>query len=298
MDRFVPPFLGRRRGWMPITQLGAMATILLMSCFQPSQSMTAIAVLALLLAFFSASQDIVLDAYRTERLAENERGAGSAVWIMGYWLALLVGAAAALILSDIISWHMVYTIMAGTMLIGCISTLLCREPGNDGTSLSEGFAPTNGIREAIVLPSKDFFSRPGAMEVILFIIIYKVGDVAAGQMTTPYILQHIGFSNTELGYVYKGFGMVATIIGTLVGGAILSKWSLKRGLIIFGVLQGVSTLSFIMLSYAGRDLSVLALVIATENVTGGMGTAAYTALLMSLCNTQDLPLLNMPSLVL
>jgi len=283
MDRFVPPFMGRRRGWMMITQLALIVTICTMGSFNPTSMPILIATIAVALAFFSASQDIVLDAYRTEYLKPDERGAGAGVWIMGYRVAILVSGAVALILSDYLPWKTVYIIMGLMMIIGCIATFLAPEPlkaNPDG----ERIEPPKTIHDAVVLPLVEFFKRPGAMEILLFIIIYKIGDIAASQMTTPYILQHIGFSRTELGAIYKGFGMVATIAGTLIGGAIMTRWDMKRSLFAFGVLQGVSTLIFVLLEFTGRQIWALSLVIGTENFCGGMGTAAYTALLMGLCN--------------
>ena len=132
----------------------------------------------------------------------------------------------------------------------------------------------------------EFLKRPGAIEILLFVVLYKIGDVAASQMTTPYILQHIGFSRTELGTIFKGFGMAAAIAGSLVGGALMTRWRLKRSLFIFGVLQGISIIVFILLEFTGRQIWALSLVIGVENFCGGLGTAAYTALLMSLCNTR------------
>jgi PAT family beta-lactamase induction signal transducer AmpG len=283
MDRFVPPFLGRRRGWMIITQLLLILTISTMGFFNPASMPILIATMAVALAFFSASQDIVLDAYRTEYLKPEERGAGAGVWIMGYRVALLVSGALSLILSDYVSWKMVYFIMGIMMAIGCIATLLAPEPLNINPA-SERIEPPKSLIEAVVFPFVEFFKRPGAIEILFFVILYKIGDITAAQMTTPYILKYIGFSRTELGAIYKGFGMAATIAGALAGGAIMSKWSLKRSLMVFGVLQGVSTLVFIMLEFTGRKLWALAVVIGTENFCGGMGTAAYTALLMGLCN--------------
>jgi len=283
MDRFIPPFLGRRRGWMLITQLALIVSISALGFFNPSSMPVMIATLALALAFFSASQDIVLDAYRTEYLKPEERGAGAGVWIMGYRIAILVSGAAALILSDFLSWRLVYIIMGMTMAVGCTATLLAPEPLKTNPGV-ETIDPPKTIRDAVILPFVEFFRRPGAIDILLFIIIYKIGDVAAAQMTTPFILKYIGFSRTELGTIYKGFGMAATIVGTLIGGAIMSRWNLKRSLFIFGVLQGVSTLAFILLEFTGREIWALCLVIGAENLCGGMGTAAYTALLMGLCN--------------
>jgi PAT family beta-lactamase induction signal transducer AmpG len=285
MDRYVPPFLGRRRGWMLITQLALIAIIATMGFFNPSSQPLLVALWAVALAFFSASQDIVLDAYRTEYLAPEERGAGAGIWIMGYRLALLVSGALALILSDHISWRSVYVIMGLVMTIGCIATFLCPDPAQ-GRPQQEAVTPPKSLHEAVVSPFVEFFRRPGAWEILLFVILYKIGDVAAAQMTTPYILQRIGFSRTELGTIFKGFGMAATILGGIVGGALMTKWDLRRSLLVFGILQGVSTISFILLEFTGRELWALSVVIGVENICGGMGTAAYIALLMALCNTR------------
>ena len=283
MDRFVPPFLGRRRGWMIITQLALILTISIMGFFNPVSTPLLIAAMALSLAFFSASQDIVLDAYRTEYLKPEERGAGVGVWIMGYRIAFLVSGAVALILSDHLSWKMVYFIMGLFMVIGCIATLVAPEPLKTNPA-AERIEPPKSLYEAAVAPFVEFFKRPGSLEIILFIILYKIGDIAAAQMTTPYILGYVGFSRTELGYIYKVFGLAATISGALMGGAIMSEWPLKRSLFVFGVLQGISILAFILLEFTGREIRALAVVIGIENFCGGMGTSAYTAFLMGLCN--------------
>ena len=283
MDRYVPPFLGRRRGWMIITQMALIVTISAMGFFNPASTPFLIAAVALSLAFFSASQDIVLDAYRTEYLNPDERGAGVGVWIMGYRIAILISGGLALILSDHLSWKMVYCIMGLFMVIGCIATLAAPEPLKINPA-SEKVEPPKSLYDAAVLPFMEFFRRPGAFEVLLFIILYKLGDIAAAQMTTPYILRYIGFSGTELGTIYKGFGMAATIAGALMGGALMSRWPMKRSLFVFGVLQGVSILTFILLEFTGRQIWALAVVIGVENFCGGMGTSAYTAFLMGLCN--------------
>ncbi len=285
MDRYVPPFLGRRRGWMLVTQILLVVSLSTLGFFNPSSYLPLVALLSVAIAFFSASQDIVLDAYRTEYLSPRERGAGAGVWIMGYRLALLVSGAAALVLSDHLPWRTVYILMGGLMTVGCIATLLAPEPRKEDAA-GRAVEPPRSLRDAVVLPLVEFLRRPGSPEILLFVILYKIGDVAAAQMTTPFILQHIGFSRTELGAVFKGLGMAATIIGSLAGGALMIRWSLRRSLFVFGVLQGISTLSFILLEFTGRQVWALGLVIGIENVTGGMGTAAYTALLMGLCNTR------------
>jgi PAT family beta-lactamase induction signal transducer AmpG len=285
MDRYVPPFLGRRRGWMIITQLILIVSISLLGFFHPASHLVPIAFLAVAVAFFSASQDIVLDAYRTESLDAQERGAGAGVWIMGYRIAILVSGAVALILSDFLSWRIVYVLMGAAMTIGCVTTLLCPEPSRTAPD-GKAIEPPRSLSEAVVFPFVEFLKRPGAIEILLFVVLYKIGDVAAAQMTTPYILKHIGFSRTELGTIFKGFGMAATIAGSLAGGALMARWALKRSLFVFGVLQGISTISFVLLEFTGRQIWALSVVIGIENFCGGLGTAAYTALLMGLCNTR------------
>ena len=285
MDRYVPPFLGRRRGWMIITQLILIVSIALLGFFHPASHLVMIAFLAVAVAFFSASQDIVLDAYRTESLETEERGAGAGIWIMGYRIAILVSGAAALILSDHLSWQTVYIIMGGAMAVGCVTTLLCREPSRTASD-GKAIEPPKSLTEAVVFPFVEFLRRPGAIEILLFVVLYKIGDVAAAQMTTPYILKHIGFSRTELGTIFKGFGMVATVVGSLAGGALMARWTLKKSLFIFGVFQGISTISFVLLEFTGRQIWALSVVIGVENFCGGLGTAAYIALLMGLCNTR------------
>jgi PAT family beta-lactamase induction signal transducer AmpG len=178
---------------------------------------------------------------------------------------------------------MVYLIMGLFMVIGCIATLVAPEPLKTNPT-TDRIEPPKSLYEAAISPFLEFFKRPGSLEILLFIILYKLGDIAAAQMTTPYILKYVGFSRTELGTIYKGFGMAATIAGALMGGAIMSRWPLKKSLFVFGVLQGVSILTFILLEFTGRQIWALAVVIGIENFCGGMGTSAYTAFLMGLCN--------------
>lgn len=275
MDRFFPKFLGRRRGWMIVTQIGLAAAIAGMALTSPSYSLTTMAALAVLVAFFSSSQDIVVDAYRTEALKQEEYGAGSGVYIMGYRLAMLVSGALALIMADHYSWKTVYLFMAATIIVGIIGTLIAPEP--------ETQKPPKTIAEAVVAPLKEFFSRPGALEVMLFILLYKLDSAVASALMTKFFLD-MGFTKTDIGAVTKVFGLVATIIGTLLGGALIPKLGMKRALIIFGILQGATNLLFLWMAKVGAERSALIATIAGENLAGGMGTAAYAAFLMSLCN--------------
>ncbi len=276
MDRFVPPFLGRRRGWMIICQAAVALSIAGMAFCDPVSAPALLAVLAVGLAFSSASQDIVLDAYRAEILHKDELGAGAGVYIMGYRISMLISGAFALILADHVPWRIVYLVMAGAMIIGVITSLTAPEPKVDSP-------PPKSLSEAVVQPFVDFFRRPGVFEILAFIIIYKLDVVMTMAMMTPFLMQ-LGFTKTDIGAVMKGFGMVATIVGGLAGGAWMAKLGIYRSLWIFGGLQAVSGLSFLALARAGHNYPLMVTAITMENLCSGMGTAAYSAFLMSLCN--------------
>ena len=205
MDRFVPPFLGRRRGWMLVTQAALFAAVVAMAFAQPKAHPGVLAFLALLVAFCSASQDIVVDAYRTEILLPEELGPGAGVHILGYRVAMLTSGAIALILADRLPWRVVYLLMAGSLVVGMAASLLSPEPELPPKS------PRN-LREAVVEPFLEFFGRPGAVGILLFIVFYKLDVVMATALTTPFLLE-LGFTKTDIGAVTKGLGMISTIVG-------------------------------------------------------------------------------------
>lgn len=277
MDRFVPPFLGRRRGWIIATQLLLLVGIAAMGNVSPAQAPWTMALLAILVAFTSASQDVVIDAYRTDVLRENERGAGAAVSVLGYRIAMLISGALALILSDQIGWHNTYMVMAVLMGLSMIPTLWGPEP-------EVRVKPPHSLNDAVLEPLREFFSRRGALLLLLLIVLYKLGDAFAGSLTTAFLLRGPGFTPTEVGTINKGMGLIATIIGVLFGGGLMARLGLFRSLMVFGILQGVSNLSFMWLAASGKSYAIMVTAIALENVTGGMGTAAFVALLMSLCD--------------
>ena len=218
----------------------------------------------------------MIDAYRREALIDRELGLGASLYVNGYRIGMLLASAGGLILADHISFPMVYQIMALFMLIGPITTLMAPEPAN-----REGI-PTN-LREAVVQPFLDYFRRRDALLILVFILLYKVGDTMASHMSTPFYLD-IGFSKTEIGTVVKLFGFWATIIGSFVGGLIILRIGIYSSLWGFGVLQGLSTAGFAVLAIKGFSLPLLAGVIAFENLSGGMGTAAFVAFMASLTN--------------
>jgi len=277
MDRFVPPWLGRRRGWMVATQLGLIAGIAAMAVTGPADAIWALSVLAIAVAFLSASQDIAFDAYRADVLLARERGIGAGISVTGYRIAMLISGAVALILSDHIGWQSTYLLMASLMLIGVATTLLSPEP-------SSAITPPRTLSEAVWGPIREFFSRSPVVGLLLLIVLYKVGDAFAGTLTTAFLIRGVGFSPTEVGVINKGMGLLATLFGALTGGALMARMGLFRALLLFGLLQAVSNLSFMVLAWTGKSYLVMVSAVAFENLSGGMGTAAFVALLMSLCD--------------
>ncbi|UCF77299.1 MAG: MFS transporter [Betaproteobacteria bacterium] len=278
MDRFVPPIFGRRRGWILIAQLGLLATIAFMGTLSPRETPWLLGGTALVVAFLSASQDVVIDAYRTDVLHETERGAGAAISVMGYRIAMLVSGGLALVLADqVLGWSGMYFLMASLMVIGMVATWFAPEPEDAGR------APAT-LGAAFVEPLREFLTRNGAWLLLLLIVLYKLGDAFAGTLTTAFLIRGVGFSATDVGAINKALGLAATITGALVGGAWMAGLGLYRALMIFGVLQALTNLGFMALAMAGKSYSLMVAAVAAENMCGGMGTAAFVALLMSLCN--------------
>ncbi len=276
MDRFAIPWLGRRRGWIILMQLLIAASILAMGSLSPAAMPWAVASMAFFLAFCSASQDIAIDAYRADVLEERELGAGAATTVVGYRLAMLASGALALILSDHLPWRQVYTIMAGLMLAGMAFTLMAPEP-------KEKVVPPKSLAAAVWEPLKSYFKRANAVEMLVFIVVFKLGDTIAAAMTTPFLLD-LGFSRTDVGTVNKAFGLLSTIVGSLAGGVVLSRVGMARSLWVFAFLQAVSNLAFMWLAIVGKSYHTMVAAVAIENICGGMGTAGFIAFMMSLCD--------------
>ncbi len=276
MDRLVPPWLGRRRGWMVVMQVSVALGLAAMAVTGPGQSPEILGILALAVAFLAASLDIVFDAYRTDVLLRPERGFGVAVWVNGYRCALLLASAGALLLADRIGWQMTYLLLAALVLAGVVTILVSPEPSEPG-------APPASLAEAVGGPLKEFFTRPGVVGLLALIIFYKIGDAVAASLQTAFLIGGLGFSVSEVGYV-KGLGIGATLIGALAGGVAMAKLGMVRSLLLFGLLQAVSNLGFMWLAWMGKSYAALTASILIENVTGGMGTVAFVALIMSLCD--------------
>lgn len=278
LDRYKLPFLSRRKGWILLFQTMIVVSILGLAFTNPKTDILLVCLWAFLIAVFSASQDIVLDAYRREILPDEELGLGSSLYVTGYRLAMLVSGALALYLADNIPWQEVYRWLAIFMAPSILFTLLAPKESD------EVKIPAS-LKVAVVGPLKDFFNRQGAWTILFFILLYKVGDSMASNMSTPFILE-MGYSKTDIATVAKTFGMIATILGGIIGGTMMLKMNMKWSLTFFGILQAISTLGFSILPSLPVTFFSLAAVIAFENLASGMGTSAYSAYMASLTNKQ------------
>ena len=276
LDRYVPPFLGRRRGWILCSQLCLLVMLAALAFSAPAQSPLMTAGLAFMVSFFSATQDIILDAHRRDTLRDEELGFGSALFIGGYRVGMLVSGAAALALADVLPWRSVYLLLAAMGLVGVLTTFVAPEP-----ELPED-APRS-LRAAIVEPLRDLMLRPQVGYLLGFILLYKLGDNFASSLSTPFLLD-VGFTKTELAAMVKTLGLAALIAGGLLGGGLIPAWGMNRCLWIFGLCQALSILVFALLWFLGPDPWLLGLVVGFENLCFGMGGAAYAAFMASLCN--------------
>lgn len=288
MDRLPLPLfgrLGRRRGWGIATQLALMGAVLGLGATDPAANPWLTAALAMGVAFCSASQDIVVDAYRVDILEERSYGAGAATIVLGYRMGMLVSGAGALYLADWFGWQAAYTAMAGLVAVGIATLLLSPEPRAPEPEPAPAGAPgrRHWLREMVVDPFADFMRRPEWLLILLFILLYKFGDAVAGVMSNPFYIE-MGFSKSEIASVSKIFGLGATIAGGFLGGVVVSRMGVMKSLLVCGVLQMASNLMFVVQAQAGYHLGLLTLTIGLENLSGGMGTAAFVAYLSGLCN--------------
>ncbi len=246
-----------------------MLSIVALGCLDPRRSPWLIASAAFAVTFFSASQDIVIDAYRREDLADHELGLGSSLYVGGYRLGMLLATGGGLILADHLAFSLVYLILAACLLPAVLTTVLTPEP-------PAPFGKPNRLAQAVIEPFTEYFRRPNAGWMLAFILLYKIGDTMAGAMTAPFYVD-AGFTRTEVGAVVKFFGTGAILGGTLLGGILMLRLGINRSLWLFGGLQAVSTAGFAVLATIGHSVAALAGVIALENLSAGMGSAAYVA---------------------
>ena len=290
IDRVPVPILsallGRRRAWMLVIQLCLMASIAALGFSQPEQTPLLTAMCALSVAFFSASQDIVIDAYRIEILDSDEQGAGAAMTQAGYRLGAIVAGAGALFLAEQIDWSLVYAVMAGLVVVGMLAAIYAPDPDKRRPDLKES-QNVLGFRSMVVDPFVEFFQRNSpltAVIILAFILLYKFGDAYAGVMAYPFYFQ-TGFTKSEVATVSKIFGVIATVIGVFMGGLIVKRYGIMKSLLGCGILQMLSNLMYAAQAAVGHDVQFLYLTIGIENLSGGMGSSAFVAYLSVLCNT-------------
>ncbi|HEV2613113.1 MAG TPA: MFS transporter [Gammaproteobacteria bacterium] len=276
LDRFVPPFLGRRRGWIALMQLALSITLVFMALGDPKAHGFYLASLACALAFFSATQDIGIDAYRTDVLPPEERGLGASFTITGYRIAMMVSGGLALILAGSTGFKITYLVMAALMLATTIITLISPEPVR--------ITPPHTLKETVVKSFKEFITRPQALLVLLFLLLYKFGDAFTVSLTTAFLMRSLHFSLAILGVMYKIVAFVASIVGGILGGIVLSRISLFRALLIFGFLQALCSFLFMALAIAGHNIPLLAGTIFADYFFSGMSAAALIVFMTALCD--------------
>lgn len=292
VDRIGIPFfhkMGRRRSWAVFTQILLLLSILGMSRIDPKAHIYLLAFFAVLVVIASASQDIVLDAYRIETFAPKEQGAGTAMFVLGYRIGMLFSGAGALwfIHATNLGWNSVYLLVATGSFVGIFTILFIKEPEGEpavpikGADYKEKL--NNFYKTSVVEPMRDFMKRTDWKIILLFVFLYKMSDAYMGPMVYPFY-DDMGFSEGEIAKITKIYGMIATIAGGIVGGLIASRYNIYKTLFIGGVLQGLSNLMFVVQAHVGNDTDCLTMTIAVENVAGGIGTAAFVAYLSSLCN--------------
>ncbi len=277
LDRYYPRFLGHRRGWIFIFQGCLAFSLTAMAFCNPRVNPALLGGLALLTAFFSASQDVAIDAYRTDLLKPEERGLGATITVFGYRIALLVSGGLALVLADEIGWRNTYLLMAGLMVIEMI--ILCRLP-----EPAKPAHPPKTLLSSVVEPFKQFWSQEYGWLLLLFILVYKLSDVIALSLSTVFLIRGLGFSLTAVGLLYKSVGLAASLIGSLAGGIAVSMIGLYRCLFFFGILQGVSNLLFAILAIMGKSYGLMVGAIFVESFCGSLSSVAMVAFLMSLCD--------------
>ena len=262
---------------MLVSQIVMAVAIVAMGHFDPTRSVGIILGLATLISFAGASHDIVIDAYRRDVLDESELGFGSAVAVNSYLIGYrYIGVVLGLFLGDFLPWHLVFIILAAFVLLGVVGTLIAVEP-------RDAIPAPKSLREAVFNPFLDYLKRPGAIEILIFILLYKLGDNLASALLTPFYIK-VGFSLTQISVYYKIVSFWGTFAGGLIGGALLTRYSIRKCLLAFGVFQGVTPLAFAILVATGPNVLALAFVVAVETLSLGMGASALTAFMLRLCN--------------
>jgi PAT family beta-lactamase induction signal transducer AmpG len=277
LDRYPLPLLGRRRGWILVTQVALAIAIAAFAVQDPSTWLTPIAICAVVIVFFSATQDIVIDAYRTDVSQPNERGLAAAANNLGYRTSAYLASALVLIVADWgLGWRAGFLILAGMMLCFSIATALAPEP-----NYSHGTPRT--LQESVVVPLKELLATPSAVALILLVVLFKVGDAFALRLFTPFMMD-VGFSKTEIALVLKAIFVSSAIVGAIIGGVLMVSLGLFRSMLIFGVIQTLSNLLYYALALTGKSYPLMVAAVAIDNIAGAMGNIASVALIMALCD--------------
>lgn len=284
LDRYVvpglSPRLGRRRGWILALQLALIVAIGAMGAVDPLASPEVLAALAVVVAFLSASQDVVLDAYNADLLAPSERAAGAAIYVLGYRTAMVASGSLALLLSDQVSWGAIYSVMAALMLVGVAGTVLAEEP-------VVAASPPRTLIDAIQRPFRELWQRLGPRGLTLVLALtalYKAGDYFAQALVITFLVRGAHFALTEIGAIYQALGFLGTAIGGLSAGVLVARFGLRRMLVSFGLLQAATNLLYALLAVTGHSLPLLCTAVLVDNLANAMGTAAFVAFLMSVCS--------------
>jgi MFS transporter, PAT family, beta-lactamase induction signal transducer AmpG len=278
VDRYPLPFLGRRRGWMLVMQLALAAGIALLALQNPVASLGAVTVCALAIVFCSATQDIAIDAWRTDVSLPSERGPAAAANNLGYRTAAWVAAAFALVVADHFGWRLAFLILAGVMLAFCLASARAPEP-------AYRHAPPRTLRESVVAPLRELLDSPSAAILIAVVLLFKIGDAFANKLFTPFMMD-VGFSKTEIGLIVKALFTASAVSGSVLGGVLMVRLGLVRSMLIFGVLQAASNLLYCALAVAGKSYPIMVMAVVIEHIAGAMGNIALVALIMALCDVR------------
>lgn len=273
---------GQRKSWIILNQLLLVIFISLLGIAVITGNIGAIAVFAFLVAFASASQDIVIDGYRIELIAKENQGLAASFYVYGYRIGMLISGAGALVLAELVSWDAVYFVMAGFMLTSIFVTILADETRKNFKQKDHDFI--SWFKDFVISPLHDLTSHDKWITILAFIICFKLGDAFAGSLTLPFLLE-IGFSKIEIASIVKTFGLFATLFGVFVGGVFVKKIGISKSLWIAVIAQMLSNLTFSYLSKIGYNPDALYFVIFIENLSGGIGDAVFVAYLSALCNT-------------
>jgi PAT family beta-lactamase induction signal transducer AmpG len=277
IDRYPMPFLGRRRGWILAMQIALAAGIALFALQNPASSLAPIAVCAVAIVFFSATQDIAIDAYRTDVAAPSERGLAAAATNLGYRSAAWTASALALVIAGAVGWRAAFLLLAGIMLLFCVATVWAPSSHND-------YRPRS-LRESIVEPLRELLGTPSALTLLLVVLLFKVGDAFANKLFTPFMMD-VGFTKIEIGLIVKALFTASALVGSVLGGILMVRLGLLRSMLAFGVLQALSNLLYCALAVAGKSYAIMAAAVIIEHIAGAMGGIALVALIMALCDAR------------